>query len=82
VASAPDAAPAVGGGASAARGAWSEPWRDVVLNPGRWQPALLDLCSERRIDVRVRDVSLVAVEAAVAGAAVAAGIAAIVLRKP
>ncbi|KAJ9138151.1 hypothetical protein NKR23_g8736 [Pleurostoma richardsiae] len=56
-------------------------WKEMLSDPGLWRPALEDLYSERRIDLRMRDVSLIAVEGAVAGAAVMAGIAALAFRR-
>ncbi|UNI13262.1 sensitivity to high expression protein she9 [Purpureocillium takamizusanense] len=55
-------------------------WRDIILDPGRWQSAVQDLGSERRIDLRMRDASVLALEAALAGAAVAGSIALLLAR--
>lgn len=56
-------------------------WREVVLNPSRWQPLLEDLYSERRIDLRMKDAFVLALEGAATGAAVAAGVVFLILRR-
>ena len=56
------------------------PWKEVVADPKLIKEAVRDLCSERRIDVRMRDVSLIALEGAVAGAAVMGSLAFVFLR--
>ncbi|KAK2038803.1 She9/Mdm33 family protein [Colletotrichum somersetense] len=62
----------------------SKSWRDLLTDPAL--PALLkarlfDLCSERRIDLRMRDASILALEGAAAGATLAGGIALLLLRR-
>lgn len=57
------------------------PWKDFLRDPTLWRPALEDLYSERMIDLRMRDVSLIVLEGAATGAVVAAGIAMVVLRQ-
>ncbi|KAH9891435.1 hypothetical protein F4778DRAFT_751583 [Xylariomycetidae sp. FL2044] len=54
-------------------------WREVLTDPGRWKAALADLQSDRKVAIRMRDVSLIALQGVVAGAAVAGTIAAAVL---
>ncbi|ROW05417.1 hypothetical protein VSDG_00623 [Cytospora chrysosperma] len=54
---------------------------DFLRDPTLWRPALEDLYSERMIDLRMRDVSLIVLEGAATGAVVAAGIAMVVLRQ-
>ena len=56
-------------------------WKELLLAPERWQPALLDLYSDRRIDLRMRDASLIAIEGAISGAAVMAAIGVLLLRR-
>ncbi|OIW28680.1 hypothetical protein CONLIGDRAFT_632926 [Coniochaeta ligniaria NRRL 30616] len=56
-------------------------WKAVLLDPSRWQAVVEDLYSERRIDLRMRDASILALEGAVTGAAVAAGVLFMVLRR-
>lgn len=56
-------------------------WREVILDPHRWRDVVQDLYSERRIDLRMRDASILALEGAAAGAAVAAGVLFMVLRR-
>lgn len=50
-------------------------WREFASDPARWKSALADLYSERRVDLTMRDASLLALEGAIAGGAVVAGIA-------
>lgn len=56
-------------------------WRKFLSDPGLWRPALEDLYSERTIDLRMRDVSLIALEGAVTGAVAVAGVAALLARQ-
>ncbi|KAL3965672.1 hypothetical protein ACCO45_002676 [Purpureocillium lilacinum] len=55
-------------------------WREILLDPGRWQTAVQDLGSERRIGLRMRDASVLVLEAALAGAAIAGSIALLLAR--
>ncbi|KAG6036438.1 hypothetical protein E4U41_005720 [Claviceps citrina] len=48
-----------------------EPWTHIVMDPARWRGAVADLCSERTINLRMRDASTLALQGAFAGAAVA-----------
>ncbi|KAK0721725.1 Mdm33 family-domain-containing protein [Lasiosphaeria miniovina] len=48
------------------------PWTETLSDPELLKAAVADVYSERRIDMRMRDVSLVALEGAVAGASVVA----------
>ncbi|KAH8681176.1 Mdm33 family-domain-containing protein [Xylariales sp. PMI_506] len=56
-------------------------WRAGLTDPAWWRESVVDLTSERKIALRVRDVSLVAVEAAAAGAMMAGTIAVLLLRR-
>ncbi|KAH8911184.1 hypothetical protein BR93DRAFT_923903 [Coniochaeta sp. PMI_546] len=56
-------------------------WKEVILNPNKWRSLVQDLYSERRIDLRMRDASILALEGAATGAAVAAGVLFMVLRR-
>ncbi|KAB5555105.1 Mdm33 family-domain-containing protein [Coniochaeta sp. 2T2.1] len=56
-------------------------WKEVVMDPSRWRGVVEDLYSERRIDLRMRDASILALEGAVTGAAVAAGVVFMLLRR-
>lgn len=60
-------------------------WEELLSDPSLWRPFLEDLQSERRIDLRMRDASLIALEGAVTGAvtgaAVAAGVALLLARR-
>ncbi|KAK1836403.1 Mdm33 family-domain-containing protein [Podospora conica] len=56
------------------------PWKEVLADPAMIKAAAADLCSERRIDVRMRDISLLALEGAAAGAAIMGGLVFALLR--
>jgi sensitive to high expression protein 9 len=56
-------------------------WQAVILDPHRWQGVVEDLYSERRIDLRMRDATVLALEGALAGAAVAAGVVFMLLKR-
>lgn len=56
-------------------------WKELLSDPSLWRPALEDLYSERMIDLRMRDVSLIALEGAVTGAVAVAGVAALLARQ-
>ena len=56
-------------------------WKDVIMDPSRWRGVIEDLYSERRIDLRMRDAAILALEGAVTGAAVAAGVVFVLLRR-
>jgi sensitive to high expression protein 9 len=65
---------------------WEE-WKEDLTDaqwwnalPGRCRVILQDLYSDRRIDLRMRDATVIALEGAVTGAAVAAGLALLLLR--
>lgn len=49
-------------------------WKEFLSDPVLWKLGLEDLWSERHIDLRMKDASVLALEGAVAGATVAAGI--------
>ena len=61
---------------------WKELLMDVWEDPELLREAVLDLSSDRRIDLRMRDASLIALQGAAAGAAVAVVIVFSVLRSP
>jgi sensitive to high expression protein 9, mitochondrial len=46
--------------------------KELLLDPRSWPSALTELLSDRRIDLRMRDAALLAVEGAITGAAAAA----------
>jgi sensitive to high expression protein 9 len=50
-------------------------WRQLLTEPSRWQAAAGGLFSERRAELRIKDVSIVALEGVATGAAIAASIA-------
>ncbi|KXX80771.1 Sensitive to high expression protein 9, mitochondrial [Madurella mycetomatis] len=62
----------------------TKPWKEVMAeywsDPSVLKAAILDLYSERRADLRMRDVSIIALEGAAAGATVVAAIAFALLR--
>lgn len=56
-------------------------WQEFLLDPAQWKEKAIDLYSERRLDMTMRDVSVVALEGALAGAAVAGGLALLLVRQ-
>ncbi|KAM0563411.1 hypothetical protein ACHAPJ_001132 [Fusarium lateritium] len=57
-------------------------WQEVLLDPVWWRAKVEDIYSERRIDLRMRDASLLALEGALAGAVFAGSIALLMVRNP
>ena len=55
-------------------------WSGILSDPSTWRPFVVDLTSDRRIELSMRDVSLLALEGVVAGAAVAGTVALLVVR--
>ncbi|CAK7211510.1 sensitivity to high expression protein she9 [Sporothrix curviconia] len=56
---------------------WPTSWRDVIAfgpDPVRWRAWFDDISSERTVNVRMRDVSIVALQSAAAGAAIVGGL--------
>ncbi|KAK2608650.1 sensitivity to high expression protein she9 [Conoideocrella luteorostrata] len=63
-------------------GVWADGgWTEVIMDPARWKAIAADLCSERVIDVRMKDASALALQGALTGAAVAGSIAMLLMRK-
>ncbi|KAJ2987565.1 hypothetical protein NUW58_g4436 [Xylaria curta] len=56
-------------------------WREAFIDPSYWRSALVDLASERTIALRMRDVSLIAIEGLVTGAAIAGTVAIFLVRR-
>ncbi|KND91902.1 Sensitive to high expression protein 9, mitochondrial [Tolypocladium ophioglossoides CBS 100239] len=56
-------------------------WQEVLMDPARWRLAAADLYSERRVDLRMRDASILALEGALAGAAMAGSLALLLVRR-
>jgi sensitive to high expression protein 9 len=56
-------------------------WQEVLLDPLWWRAKAEDLYSERRIDLRMRDASLLALEGALAGAVFTASVALLMVRR-
>ncbi|GKU04838.1 mitochondrial inner membrane protein [Fusarium langsethiae] len=59
---------------------WWKAWKELLLDPLWWRAKTEDLYSERRIDMRMRDASLLALEGALAGAVFTASIALLMVR--
>jgi sensitive to high expression protein 9 len=83
------AAPAAAAAAPVEAEEWhapAKPWKEVLMDfwedPELIREAVLDLSSDRRIDLRMRDASLIALQGAAAGAAVAVVVVFSVLRSP
>ncbi|EJT72249.1 hypothetical protein GGTG_09115 [Gaeumannomyces tritici R3-111a-1] len=60
-------------------------WSELASDPKLWRPAVTDLCSdlcsERRVQLRMRDVSVIALESALAGAIVVVTATSLVFRR-
>ncbi|OAA48451.1 mitochondrial inner membrane protein [Metarhizium rileyi] len=56
-------------------------WKEVMSDPARWQAAAADLVSERRVDLRMKDASALALQGAVAGAAIAGSVVMLLMRR-
>lgn len=59
----------------------SASWRETIMTPSSWKEAARDLVSDRKVAIRMRDVSLVALEGVAAGAAVAGTVAVFFMRR-
>ncbi|CAI6090896.1 unnamed protein product [Clonostachys chloroleuca] len=55
-------------------------WKDFLLNLPRWRAAFEDLFSDRRLDFRMKDASVLALEGALAGATLAGSLVWIIIR--
>ncbi|KXH41416.1 She9/Mdm33 family protein [Colletotrichum nymphaeae SA-01] len=60
---------------------WRESWRELLADPELLKAKIADLYSERRIDLRMRDASILALEGAAAGATFAAALALLLVRR-
>lgn len=56
-------------------------WAELLSSPQQWRAKAADLYSDRRIDMSMRDASLIVLQAAAAGAATASTLAFIMLKK-
>ncbi|KAK7927228.1 hypothetical protein PG985_004226 [Apiospora marii] len=56
-------------------------WRELITTPSYWKDAAHDLVSDRRIAIRMRDVSIVALEGVAAGAVIAGTVAVCLMRR-
>lgn len=56
-------------------------WKELLSDPMRWKIAAEDLYSERRLDLRMRDVSALALEGAATGAVIAGSLVWMVVRR-
>ncbi|OHF00504.1 She9/Mdm33 family protein [Colletotrichum orchidophilum] len=59
----------------------AKPWRELLSNPEFLKARIADLYSDRRIDLRMRDASILALEGAAAGATFAAALALLLVRR-
>lgn len=55
-------------------------WGEFLQDPAKWKLAAVDLCSERRVDLRMKDASTLVLQGAVAGAAIVGSIALLATR--
>ncbi|KAK0391358.1 hypothetical protein NLU13_0859 [Sarocladium strictum] len=55
-------------------------WRELLSDPSRWRTLALDLGSERKVELTMRDASILALEGVVAGAAVAGTVTLLLVR--
>ncbi|OAQ96908.1 hypothetical protein LLEC1_07372, partial [Akanthomyces lecanii] len=55
-------------------------WGEFLHDPARWKLAAVDLCSERRVNLRMKDASTLVLQGAVAGAAIVGSIALLATR--
>ncbi|KAI3546781.1 She9/Mdm33 family protein [Colletotrichum filicis] len=60
---------------------WRESWRELLADPELLKAKIADLYSERRIDLRMRDASVLVLEGAAAGATFAAALALLLVRR-
>ncbi|KAK7398484.1 sensitivity to high expression protein she9 [Neonectria punicea] len=58
-----------------------ETWEDAALDLTKWRALVEDLYSERRIDLRMRDASLLALQGALAGVVVTGSVALLLVRR-
>ncbi|KAH7248928.1 Mdm33 family-domain-containing protein [Fusarium redolens] len=56
-------------------------WQEALMDPEWWRAKSQDIYSERRIDLRMRDVSLLVLEGALAGAVFTGSIALLMIRR-
>ncbi|KAF3360785.1 Sensitive to high expression protein 9 like [Verticillium longisporum] len=59
----------------------STTWKAFLSEPALWRHRAKDLYSERRIDLRMRDASILVLQGAAAGAAVASSVVFVLLRR-
>ncbi|KAM3511524.1 hypothetical protein MY11210_004810 [Beauveria gryllotalpidicola] len=55
-------------------------WGEFLQDPARWKLAALDLCSERQVDLRMKDATTLVLQGAMAGAAIVGSIALLAAR--
>lgn len=55
-------------------------WSAFLQDPAQWKLAVMDLCSERQVDLRMKDASTLVLQGALAGAAVVGSIALLATR--
>ncbi|POR35323.1 Sensitive to high expression protein 9, mitochondrial [Tolypocladium paradoxum] len=56
-------------------------WQEILMDPARWKTAAADLYSKRRVNLRMRDASILALEGALVGATVAGSLALLLVRR-
>lgn len=56
-------------------------WKEFITDPARWRAAAADLVSERRVDLRMKDASALALQGAAMGAAVAGSAVMLLVRR-
>lgn len=56
-------------------------WKEFIMDPAQWQTAAADLVSDRKVDLRMKDASTLALQGALTGAAVAGSIVMLFVRR-
>lgn len=56
-------------------------WKEFIMDPAQWQIAAADLVSDRRVDLRMKDASTLALQGALTGAAVAGSVVMLFIRR-
>ncbi|GAB0132449.1 hypothetical protein EsDP_00000884 [Epichloe bromicola] len=64
----------------AGSGFTQEPWTQIVMDPAQWKTVAADLCSERTINLRMKDASTLALQGGLAGALIAGSLLMIFMR--
>lgn len=64
----------------AGSGFTQEPWTQIVMDPARWKAVAADLCSERTMTLRMKDISTLALQGGLAGALIAGSLVMVFMR--